>query len=177
MEHRGAIVMLGLGALVAACTAVGPDGPRGTEGPGADPATSVEEGPCAAETTEPLDASSSLHLLPGAPEPSYLSDPPTSGPHRSGPAPSGALANPIDRPTQVQVLEQGGVVIQHRDLDDASVSDLATLGGEQVVVAPNPGLPAPVVATAWLAKRSCRAVDLAALRQFIEEHRGVGPEH
>ncbi|MBW3573682.1 MAG: DUF3105 domain-containing protein [Actinobacteria bacterium] len=132
---------------------------------------------CGPEITEPLDPSSSLHLLPGAAEPAYRSDPPTSGAHLSGPAPAGALDEPIGRPVQVQVIEQGGVVIQYRALAPSEVDRLETLAGPQVVVAPNPDLPAAVVATAWTTKRSCEALDVEALRQFIADHRAVEPAH
>ena len=43
-------------------------------------------------------------------------------------------------------------------------AELEDLAGDGVVVAPNPDLPAPVVATAWLYKRTCDEVDAAALR-------------
>ena len=131
---------------------------------------------CGPITRERLDPSSPVHLLPGAPEPDYLSDPPTSGPHLSGRPPSGTSAEPLDRPTQVLVLEEGGVLIQHRGLDGADAARLAELAGTQVVVAPNPELPSPVVATAWLAKRTCDEVDVPALRQFVEERLGQGPQ-
>lgn len=74
------------------------------------------------------------------------------------------------------MLEQGGIVIQHRDLDDGSRRALEGLAGDQVVVAPNPTLPAPVVATAWLTKLECTAADVSALRAFIDAHQGQGPE-
>lgn len=165
-------------AVALACGNTGAEVPPTTEETVAGATATVEAGrPCAPEVSEGLDASSSLHLLPGAPEPTYLSDPPTSGPHLSGPAPSGALGAPIDRPTQVQVLEQGGVLIQYRDLDPGSVATLATLAGDDVVVAPNPGLASPVVATAWLTKLECEALDVDTLRRFIAEHRGEDPEH
>lgn len=133
-------------------------------------------GGCGPITREALDASSPVHLLPGAPEPDYLTDPPTSGPHLSGRPPEGAVAEPLDRPTQVLILEEGGVLIQHRGLDESDVAGLATLAGENVVVAPNAELPAPVVATAWLAKRTCDGLDVEALGQFIDENLGRGPE-
>jgi hypothetical protein len=76
----------------------------------------------------------------------------------------------------VLILEEGGVLIQYRDLDEAEVAGLAELAGDQVVVAPNSELPAPVVATAWLAKRTCDELDLDALGQFIDERLGQGPE-
>ena len=155
-----------MGALAVVLTACGVGGGSGNE-------ASVACGPV---TRERLDPSSPVHLLPGAPEPDYLSDPPTSGPHLSGRPPSGISAEPLDRPTQVLVLEEGGVLIQHRGLDGADAARLGELAGDQVVVAPNPELPSPVVATAWLAKRTCDEVDVAALRQFVEEHLGRGPD-
>lgn len=136
----------------------------------------AESAVCGPITRERLDPSSPVHLLPGAAEPDYLSDPPTSGPHLSGRPPTGVSAEPLDRPTQVLVLEEGGVLIQHRGLDDADAARLDELAGDQVVVAPNPDLPSPVVATAWLAKRTCDGVDLGALRQFVDERLGRGPE-
>lgn len=131
---------------------------------------------CGPTIRERLDPSTPVHLLPGAPEPDYLSEPPTSGPHLSGQPPQGVVDEPLDRPTQVLILEVGGVVVQHRDVDDAEVAPLAALAGNGVVVAPNPDLPAPVVATAWLAKRTCDEVDVEALSQFIDEHLGLGPD-
>jgi hypothetical protein len=43
-----------------------------------------------------------------------------------------------------------------------------------VTVAPNPDLPARVVATAWTYKQRCSAVDVGALQTFIRDHAGVG---
>ena len=163
MQRLGAWLV---GSLVLLTTACG--GESGT-GDGASSG-------CGPITRERLDPSSSVHLLPGAPEPDYQSDPPTSGPHLSGRPPSGVVAEPLDRPTQVLLLEEGGVLIQHRGVDDAGIAELAELASEQVVVAPNPNLAAPVVATAWLAKRTCGQVDLEALRLFVDERLGQGPE-
>lgn len=167
-----------VGALLAGCTTTGSD--RSGTATGADSSPSDPGGAapnCAPEVTEVLDAGSALHLLPGAPEPTYISDPPTSGPHLSGPAPSGVLEAPMGRPAQVQVLEQGGVVIQHRDLEPAAVERLEALAGDLVVVAPNPTLPSTVVATAWVAKRTCEGLDLDSLGQFIADHRLADRDH
>lgn len=150
-----------LGATLAAC--------------GTDPGASGARAACGPVERERADPSSALHLLPGAPEPAYLSDPPTSGPHRSSPPPEGVLAQALDRPTQVLILEGGGVLVQHRDLAEEDLARLSALAGDQVVVAPNPDLDAPVVATAWLAKQRCQAVDLEALRRFVDDHVGRGP--
>ncbi|MDP9019941.1 MAG: EamA family transporter, partial [Actinomycetota bacterium] len=130
---------------------------------------------CEPVIEEPLDPSSAVHVLPGAHEPDYLTDPPTSGPHLAGPAPSGALDSPLERPVQVQVLEQGGVLIQHRGLDEANVEALHGLAGDRVVVAPGPDLDHRVVATAWLRKLTCEGADVDALRRFVDSSVGRSP--
>jgi hypothetical protein len=128
---------------------------------------------CGPVLRERLDPGSGVHLLPGAEQPDYLSDPPTSGPHLSGRAPTGVHTDALDRPTQVLVLESGGVLVQHRDLPAPEVEALEALAGDRVVVAPNPDLPAPIVATAWLVKQTCREVDLGRLRRFADDHGGT----
>jgi hypothetical protein len=157
------VLAVGMVALLGAC---------GNGGTPPEPAS----GSCGPSVTEPLDPSSAVHLLPGAAEPEYLSDPPTSGPHLSGRPPAGAVEEPLDRPTQVLVLEQGGVLIQYRDVEASAVASLESLAAESVVVAPNPHLAAPMVATAWRTKRTCTAADLEALREFVDVHLGQGPE-
>ena len=155
-------LLFGLALLASACANGGDAGEGGPSG-------------CGPVIRERLDASSPVHLLPGAPEPDYLSDPPTSGPHLSGRPPTGVVGQPLDRPTQVLVLEDGGVLIQHHGLDDGDVAALGELASDSVVVAPNPALADPVVATAWLNKLTCEEVDLEALRRFVAEHVGQGP--
>lgn len=129
---------------------------------------------CGPAVEEPLDPASTRHLLPGAPEPRYSSDPPTSGPHAGGPPPTGVQDQPLSRPVQVGVLETGAVLVQHRGVPGSELRQLESLAGEKVVVALNPSLPAPVVATAWRHRMECRGVDLDALNAFIGEHRGSG---
>ncbi len=165
---RLALRPIPVGLLVAILTACGS---RDTSAP------DVQSGDgCGPVTAERLDPSSALHLLPGAPEPTYLSDPPTSGPHLSGLPPTGVLPAAIDRPTQVLILETGSVLIQHRGLTEEELTQVAALATDQVVVAPSPALPAPVVVTAWLAKQTCEGVDLDALEQFVGDHVGRGPD-
>ncbi|HVF74907.1 MAG TPA: EamA family transporter [Acidimicrobiales bacterium] len=128
---------------------------------------------CAGVVEEPLDPGSTHHLFAGGPETVYVTDPPTSGPHRTGGLPTGAVDEPLPRPVQVGVLEEGRVLVQYRDpADRAAVVGLA---GEQVVVAPNPTLPARVVATAWRHKMTCTDVDTDALRRFADQRAGHGP--
>lgn len=119
---------------------------------------------------------SQAHVLPGAPVPQYLSDPPTSGSHEPGPTLSGVIAATLSKPRQVGVLEGGEVLVQYRpvEVSGSALTELGTVAGK-TVVAPNPSLPSPIVATAWLAKRSCSAVDVAALRDFVSRQAGKGP--
>jgi hypothetical protein len=125
---------------------------------------------------EPLDPFSTEHLLPGAPEPVYHSDPPTSGPHRLGLLPRGVWDQVIARPTQVTLLERGSVIVQYRSGfgDGASLAPLAARD-VLVTIAPNPALTVPVVATAWTWKLSCTGRDTRALSGFIRAHEGHGP--
>ena len=134
-------------------------------------------GACGPITREALDSSYLVHVLGDAQDVEYTSDPPTSGPHQRAPAGGGSLDDPLSRPMQVGILELGYVLLQYGpDLPTADLTSLHTLGGPGVVVAPNADLPAPLVATAWTYKRTCDAVDLAALQEFIDERSGKGPD-
>lgn len=132
---------------------------------------------CDAPISEPLDSESGRHLLPGAPPPTYTSDPPTSGPHSGAALPAGAVREPIPRPKQVGLLEGGSVLVQYRDVDAGLVAQLEQLAdGQRVVVAPNPDLPAPVVLTAWTFKLTCTAYDGDTAAAFITEHAGAATD-
>lgn len=128
--------------------------------------------PCAAETEEPLDPGSGRHVLPGGTEPTYATDPPTSGPHQSGAHPTGDVDAPIPRPQQVALLEDGGVLIQYREPGFRSA--LAALAKGDVTIAPNPELPGAVVATAWQHKLVCSGPNPGELATFIAAHTGKG---
>jgi hypothetical protein len=107
----------------------------------------------------------------------YTSDPPTSGPHQAGPPVDGVVDDPITRPIQVGILERGDVLLQHDpDLPASELEELRTLAGTGVVVAPNPNLPSPIVATAWTFKQTCDTVDVSVLQDFVDDHAGNGPE-
>jgi len=129
---------------------------------------------CGQAHAEPLDPNL-RHVIASGPEPQYPTDPPTSGPHTPGALPGGALTQPLSRPSQVGALEAGLVLIQYRDLGNSDVNTLSQLAGDKVVVAPNPDLPDRVVATAWLNKQVCSAVDVPELRGFIRNRQGRGP--
>jgi hypothetical protein len=134
------------------------------------------DGGCGPVRREPLD-SRSVHVLPGAEEPEYRTDPPTSGPHLPSPSTSEVRDDPIAAPVQVGLLEEGDVLIQHVGLSSAERSEVEDLAGDGVIVAPATSLPegASVVATAWVTKQVCETVDLASLRTFATDHVDQGP--
>jgi len=129
---------------------------------------------CRRPSPEPVDPQSAVHLLPNAPEPVYRTDPPTSGPHVMNPTVEGAVAQPLPRPVQVGVLERGDVLIQYGPaVSGEAQAQLVGLAGDRVVVAPNPGLSASVVATAWHTKLNCGGVDASALQSFVASTEGA----
>lgn len=154
-----------IAALVVAVLAVGW---AGREGDG--------RGACDRPVQDPLDARSLQHVLAGAPAPSYATEPPTSGPHQSGRL-AGVVGDPLSGPLQVGALEAGQVLLQHRDLAPADRARLESLAGPLVIVAPNPALPAPVVASAWRTRQLCRTVDVESLGRFVRAHAGRDEAH
>jgi Protein of unknown function (DUF3105) len=171
----------GVVAVTSGCGSSGSDGDDGSE-PSRTSTTessdsSVVESVCGPIVEERLDPTYLVHVVGAGEDVEYTSDPPTSGPHKAGPPVEGVVNEPLSRPVQVGILERGDVLVQHTpDLTSEEQADLATLAGPGVVIAPNADLPAPVVATAWTYKRTCDAVDLAALQGFIDERRGKGPD-
>jgi len=136
-----------------------------------------DDSACGPITRESLDPAYLVHVLGNEEGVEYTSDPPTSGPHQPGPPVEGVVGDPIALSVQVGILERGDVLLQHDpDLDEEALTALEGLAGALVVVAPNPDLPDPVVATAWLFKRSCQAVEVTALQEFVAERVGQGPE-
>lgn len=129
---------------------------------------------CGPVITDELDPLSDQHVLPTS-EISYLTNPPTSGPHLSLPPPAGALDSVISPALQVTALEAGSVIIHYGPGQD--VASLAELAAADVVVAPGQDLPAEVVFTAWQTRQSCSAPDIAAARSFIRDHAGKGVGH
>lgn len=128
------------------------------------------------EIREPEDPASTRHVLTDGAY-SYLTDPPTSGPHVAGPVPSGVIDHQVARPVQVRLLEAGGVMIQF-DLDRLGgpvPSGLTGLADETTVVAPGLGIDDAIVATAWTWKLSCSDVDEDRIARFAAERRTAAP--
>ncbi|HET8929197.1 MAG TPA: DUF3105 domain-containing protein [Acidimicrobiales bacterium] len=141
------------------------------------PGCGAAEGVCGPVVHDALDVSSGVHILPGAPTPSYLVDPPTSGAHQPGPNIPGPSREPIAKQLQIGVLEEGRVLIQYSDLEQADVKRLEALDSDDVLVAPAASLPGDtrVAATAWVTHQNCTAVDIDALVAFSEHFAGKGP--
>lgn len=127
------------------------------------------------EIREPEDPASLQHVLdPDAVV--FQTDPPTSGPHLSGPPVAGRFGAPITAAAQVRALEDGRVVVQYTDA--ALGDELAALGDDldvEFVIAPADTLPAPVVATAWTWKLTCETADLDRIRAFGVDRVGDAP--
>ena len=139
--------------------------------------TSGASAGCGPILREALDPAYLVHVLADTGDLEYLSDPPTSGPHQLAPPQSGLVEEPLSRPVQVGILERGDILVQHLpEIDADDIAELQALADDRVVVAPNPDLPQPIVATAWVFKRSCDAVDVPALGEFVEQRSGQGPK-
>ena len=118
------------------------------------------------EIREPEDPLSIQHMIdPGTL--TYQTDPPTSGPHLSGPAIRGLFEEPILPAAQVRLLEEGGVVVQFSAPEhETALRTLLDDNEVPMAVAPADELPAPVVATAWTWKLTCETPDLDRIREF-----------
>ncbi|MEX2550516.1 MAG: DUF3105 domain-containing protein [Nitriliruptoraceae bacterium] len=106
---------------------------------------------------------------------------PTSGPH-NGPAICGVQSVPIPADAQIHALEHGAVAFQYLPdaLDGAELAGLHELAERyetDVLVAPNPALDSPVVATAWTRRMALDSADLDLLETFATAFRGKGPEN
>lgn len=133
-------------------------------------ACSEAKAACDDAFAEKIDSNSSIHVRPGVKEPTYKTNPPTSGAHRTGGIDAGVSDAPIDKPTQVNILESGDVLVQYRRLSGDQLEDVRSLAGERVVVAPNNSLKNPIVMTAWRNKMECSRFDATLMGEFIDEH-------
>ncbi len=173
-----ALAVVALALLLVSCSGGGSGSPESGSGSGSGSGSDTA-GRCGPDTEEQLDPTSVQHLLPGAPEPAYTTDPPTSGAHLPGAAPAGAQDDPVPRPAQVALLEEGGVMVQYNGVTGVDLRRLRSLARREVVVAPNPDLDEAVVATAWRHRLACGGAGgpaLDALKAFIDAHEGNGPE-
>lgn len=176
-RRRATVAIATAGALL--LTACGGD-PAPTPGPEAAP-TATDA--CAAGELPQLQAGS--HLLGDTDPPvPYSSTPATSGWHTSGAVETGVLADPIDDPRVVAILEQGGVVALY-DPATAEAGDVRALRGlgedthaGRLSVAPYAGeLDAPIVLAAWGVLQRCDALDPDAVATFVLRYHGAVTSH
>lgn len=116
----------------------------------------------------------------------YSSTPGTSGFHAAGAPPEGVFGedDALNEPQIVRALESGQVVVAYasdRVPDDevASLEDLASgdLSGRLTVTPFAGDMGAPVTLNAWGTRQPCSSIDEDAVRGFVEEYGGSGPEH
>lgn len=119
------------------------------------------------------------HLLVGETF-NYASATPTSGTHApNAPSQCGVVTGNLPLEFAVHALEHGVVVVWYRpDLAEEVVPQLAAMIQEwdsHVIVAQNPRITEPLVATAWNRRKVFDEVgpDVA---EFIDVYRGRGPE-
>jgi len=130
------------------------------------------------EGVERPDNRGSSHLDVGQAA-SYETATPTSGEHAPTSAQCGILSGGLPLVFAVHNLEHGVIVVWYRpDLEAALLPALSTLisrWDSHVIVAPNPGIEEPIVATAWnrLMRFDAVGEDLA---EFIDVYRERGLE-
>lgn len=139
------------------------------------------EAACSEPVTETFDPATVQHVLPGASEPTFQTDPPTSGPHQPGAPRTGRLDETLSRAIQVGSLEAGGVLVHHNGISEADIAALAEIEDDAIAVMPNPDLPedTPVMVTGWLRRMSCDTVNdesIEAIATFARVHI-EGAEH
>jgi hypothetical protein len=99
----------------------------------------------------------------------YEESPPIGGPHNVVWQSCGIYTAPIHNEHGVHSLEHGAVWITYRP--DVAPADLARLqrlaSDDYILLSPYPGLPAPVVVTAWNTQLRLTGADDTRLPQFI----------
>jgi hypothetical protein len=108
----------------------------------------------------------------------YPQTPPVGGPHAPAWQTCGYYSTPIASENAVHSLEHGAVWITYRpDLPAEQVTALRALaqGQAYVLVSPYPGLPAPVVASAWGKQLRVTTANDPALANFVRVYQ-AGPQ-
>jgi hypothetical protein len=107
----------------------------------------------------------------------YKQTPPVGGDHNPLPQTCGAYSDPIANENGVHSMEHGAVWITYRPgIDEAEVAVLQQLASNTyVLVSPYPGLPAPVVASAWGKQVRLTSATDSRLQKFLNAYR-QGPQ-
>lgn len=115
---------------------------------------------------------------PDEPHPAYNSDPPTSGPHLPYTAPWGIHTEPIAKELQIHNLEDRGVIIQYNCPSGCpelveKLKNIVQRYGDEVILAPYPGMPRRIALTAWTRIDTFDQFDEARILRFIKAYRGI----
>ena len=108
----------------------------------------------------------------------YAQTPPVGGEHNSVWQNCGFYSKPVTNENAVHSLEHGAVWITYRpDLPQDQVDILRDLAHSEtyVLVSPYPGLPSPVVASAWGKQLRLQSADDPDLERFVQAYR-QGPQ-
>ena len=108
----------------------------------------------------------------------YAQNPPVGGPHNLVWLNCGIYAAPVHNENAVHSLEHGAVWITYQPtLASAAVQHLISLvkGQSYVILSPYPGLPAPVVASAWGVQLKVQTAYDPRITQFIHAYE-QGPQ-
>jgi hypothetical protein len=108
----------------------------------------------------------------------YPQTPPVGGAHNSVWLNCGIYAQPVPNENAVHSMEHGAVWITYQpNLSSAGVETLRSLvrGHNYVVLSPYPGLPSPVVASAWGVQLKVQSARDSRLAQFISKYE-QGPQ-
>jgi len=108
----------------------------------------------------------------------YAQTPPVGGDHNPVWQNCGVYSQPVRNENAVHSLEHGSVWITYQpNLPKDQVDKLAALGhgGAYVLVSPYPGLPAPVVASAWGVQEWFHTAGDPKLNDFVSKYR-QGPQ-
>lgn len=108
----------------------------------------------------------------------YAQNPPVGGTHDPVWQNCGIYTSPVRSENVVHSLEHGAVWITYRpDLSSSAIQRLQSLikGSAYTLLAPYPGLPAPVVASAWGLQMQVQSTTDSRLAQFIDRY-ADGPQ-
>lgn len=123
------------------------------------------------------------HLPEGVPSPyAYDSSPPTSGPHwEDVRVPVRVLSTPLPIEIQLHELEHSSILMQYRcDTPCPHLVDQLTAiarAHHEVIVAPNPDLPAPLVLTVWRRMLTLDGFDARHVDEFVATYGFAGRRH
>jgi hypothetical protein len=104
---------------------------------------------------------------------SYDQTPPVGGPHSALWLNCGIYTQPVPNQNAVHDLEHGAVWVTYDpSLPAATISSLRDLmPSTYTLLSPYPGLPAPIVLSAWDAQLTVSSVTDARIGQFIQKYR------